>query len=73
MATTRRSAIMLFSRFCPHVNKYGSYGAPVCGAPVNPEPRQTRLILGRPYRCTRTSAHDKGVLHKQIGIEKQCF
>eukprot|EP00972_Heterocapsa_arctica_P104334 15380054-Heterocapsa_arctica.AAC.1 len=26
--------------------------------------------IGRPYKCTRTGVHDKGVLHKQMGIGK---
>eukprot|EP00972_Heterocapsa_arctica_P100201 14774733-Heterocapsa_arctica.AAC.1 len=32
------------------------------------------ITLGRPYRCTRTGVHDKGVLHDNYGHrQKRCW
>eukprot|EP00972_Heterocapsa_arctica_P021834 3211389-Heterocapsa_arctica.AAC.1 len=44
MATTMRSEIMLLM-FYPHANKYGNDRAPVCGAPVNPEPIAVVVVV----------------------------
>eukprot|EP00972_Heterocapsa_arctica_P098321 14509257-Heterocapsa_arctica.AAC.1 len=54
MATTRRSESMLLSRFHPHAKTCGNYCAPVCGAPVNPEPNHLCLKSSRRFRTSQS-------------------